>query len=284
MPIITGAISHLLPDRFMPGQSLLFLFVFGLFVIKGRMKWWLLAGTLLSIMLAWGKNFMPLTNLFLDYFPGYNKFRAVSMTMVIAELTIPILALLALNSVISDPSILKKKVKVFSFQVNPFYLSFGITGGLLLLFAALPDVFFNFLSVQEVAGIAQQKKSNPEYATQIADFYSNVEIARKAIFRTDVFRSFIFILLAGIVIWAYASKKIKKGLTIGLISLLILVDMWPVNKRYLNDEKFVSKSKSENPYQKTRADELILKDVDPNYSVLNITVRSFFGCRNILFS
>jgi hypothetical protein len=257
------------------GAIIVFLFIYGLFIIKGRMKWWLLAGTLLSIMLAWGKNFMPLTNFFMDYFPGYNKFRAVSMTMVIAELTIPILALLALNSVITDPSILKKKVKLFQFQINPFYLSFGITGGLLLLFAAIPDAFFNFLSGQEVAGIVQQKKSNPEYATQISDFYSNVEIARKAIFRTDVLRSFVFILLAGIVLWAYSANKIKKGLTIGLISLLIFVDMWPVNKRYLNDEKFISNSKSENPYQKTRADELILKDVDPNYRVLNITVDPF---------
>ena len=257
------------------GAIIVFLFIYGLFIIKGTMKWWLLVGTILSIMLAWGKNFMPLTNFFMDYFPGYNKFRAVSMTLVIAELTLPILALLALNTILSETSVFKKKIKVFQFQVNPFYLSFGITAGIVLLFAVLPNVFFNFLSDQEISGIAQQKKSNPEYATQITDFYANVEIARMAILRADAFRSFVFILLAGIVIWAYATNKIKKGIAIGLISVLILVDMWPVNKRYLNKENFISKSKSEKPFQKTRADELILKDVDPNYRVLNLTVDPF---------
>jgi hypothetical protein len=257
------------------GAIIVFLFVYGLFIIRGRLKWWLLIGTVLSIMLAWGKNFMPLSDLFLDYFPGYNKFRAVSMTLVIAELTLPILALLALNKVISEPTVFKQKVKVFQFQIHPFYLSFIITAGLALLFALLPSAFFKFLNVQEIAGIAQQKKSNPEYATQITDFYANVEIARKAILKADAFRSFVFILLAGIVIWAFTASRLKKGIAIGLISLLILVDMWSVNKRYLNKENFISKSKAEKPYQKTRADELILKDVDPNYRVLNLTVDPF---------
>jgi hypothetical protein len=257
------------------GAIIVFLFIYGLFIIKGRMKCWLLTGTLLSIMLAWGKNFMPLTNFFLDYFPGYNKFRAVSMTLVIAELTLPILAMLALNTLILEPSVFKKKMKILQFQVNPFFLSFGITTGLLLLFAIMPNVFFRFLSAQEISGIAQQTKSNPAYATQIADFYANVEIARRAIMRADVFRSLVFILLAGAVIWAFAANKIKSGVAIGLISVLILVDMWPVNKRYLNDENFISKSKAEKPFQATRADELILKDIDPNYRVLNLTVDPF---------
>ncbi len=257
------------------GAIIVLLFIYGLFIIKGRMKWWLLAGTLLSIMLAWGKNFMPLTSFFLDYFPGYNKFRAVSMTMVIAELTLPILALLALSMVLSDPSAFKKKIRILQFQVNPFYLSIGITSVILLLFALIPTAFFNFLSTQEISMIAQQKKSNPEYASQITDFYANVEIARHAILRADAFRSLVFVLLAGAVIWAFATNKIKKGVAIGLISLLILVDMWSVNKRYLNKDNFISKSKSEKPYQMTRADELILKDVDPDYRVLNLTVDPF---------
>jgi hypothetical protein len=257
------------------GAIIVFLFIYGLFIIRGRIKWWLLAGTILSIMLAWGKNFMPLTSFFMDYFPGYNKFRAVSMTLVIAELTLPILAMLALNTILTDPGLFKKKIKVFQYQINSFFLSFGITAGIVLLFAILPNVFFNFLSLQEISGIVQQKKSNPEYATQITDFYNNVEIARRAILRADAFRSFVFILLAGIVIWAFVSNKLKKGIIILLISLLILVDMWTVNKRYLNDENFISKSKFEKPFQKTKADELILKDVDPNYRVLNLTVDPF---------
>ncbi len=257
------------------GAIIIFLFIYGLFIVKGNMKWWLLAGTILSLMLAWGKNFMPLTDLFMNYFPGYNKFRAVSMTMVIAELTIPILAMIALNAVLTEQSVLKKKISLYKTQVNPFYLSFGITAGIVLLFALIPDVFFSFLSKEEIAGIAQQKKSNPEYASQITDFYYNVEIARKAILRADAFRSFVFILLAGIVIWAFSINKLKKGWVIGLLSVLILIDMWAVNKRYLNNENFVSKSKSEKPFQKSRADELILKDSDPNFRVLNLTVDPF---------
>ena len=257
------------------GAIIIFLFIYGLFIVKGNMKWWLLAGTILSLMLAWGKNFMPLTDLFMNYFPGYNKFRAVSMTMVIAELTIPILAMIALNTVLTEQSVLKKKISFYKTQVNPFYLSFGITAGLVLLFALIPDIFFRFLSQEEIAGIAQQKKSNPEYASQITDFYYNVEIARKAILRADAFRSFVFILLAGIVIWAFSINKLKKGWVIGLLSVLILIDMWAVNKRYLNNENFVSKSKSEKPFQKSRADELILKDSDPNFRVLNLTVDPF---------
>jgi len=117
------------------GALIVFLFIYGLLAIKDRLKWWLLAGTILSIMLAWGKNFMPLTEFFLDYFPGYNKFRAVSMTLVIAELTIPILAILALNKVLTDPSYFKQKIKILSYKLNPFYAAFGIVAGFSLLFA-----------------------------------------------------------------------------------------------------------------------------------------------------
>ncbi len=257
------------------GAIIIFLFVYGLLVIKGRMKWWFLIGTILSIMLAWGKNFMPLTDFFLDYFPGYNKFRAVSMTLVIAELTIPLLAILALNKVLTDPSYFKQKIKLLSYKVNPFYAAFGVVAGISLLFALFPTMFFNFMSEQEVMSIAQQKNSNPEYASQITEFYANVEIARMAILKADSFRSFIFVLLGGVVIWAFSVGKLKKNYAIVLISILILVDMWAVNKRYLNNENFVSKSKIERPYPKTAANELILKDPDPNFRVLNLTVDPF---------
>ncbi|MBM3436692.1 MAG: hypothetical protein FJY07_10810, partial [Bacteroidetes bacterium] len=139
------------------GAIVVLLFVYGLFIVKGRMKWWLLAGTLLSIMLAWGKNFMGLSGLFLDYFPGYNKFRAVSMTLVIAEFTIPLLAFLAIDKAISEPGILRQKIKIFQYRVNPFYLSVAIVGLITLIIALIPTAFFNFLSDTEVQNIAQQK-------------------------------------------------------------------------------------------------------------------------------
>lgn len=257
------------------GSLIIFLFIYGLFIIKGRMKWWLLAATALSIMLAWGKNFMPLTDFFLDYVPVYNKFRAVSMTLVIAELTIPLLAFIALNQILTDPSNIKKKVNIFQFRINPLYLSFIITAGISLLFALLPNTFFNFLSDQEVQSIAQQKSTNPKYASQITDFYFNVEIARAAILKADAFRSFIFILIGGIVLWAFSNGKLKKSYTYIIVIALILVDMWAIDKRYLNNDNFVRKSKTEKPYHKTAADEFILKDVDPNFRVLNLTVDPF---------
>ncbi|MCD4665939.1 MAG: YfhO family protein, partial [Bacteroidales bacterium] len=220
-------------------------------------------------------NFMPLTNFFLDYFPMYNKFRAVSMTLVIAELTIPLLAIIALNKIIKDPANCRKKIKISNFQVNPLYISFALTAGISLLFALLPNTFFNFLSDQEVRSIAQQKSANKEYASQITDFYYNVEIARAAILKADAFRSFIFILLGGIVLWAFSAGKLKKNLMFAIVIALILIDMWTVNKRYLNNDNFVSKSRTERPYSKTKADDLILKDNDPNFRVLNLSVDPF---------
>jgi len=257
------------------GSIIILLFVYGLFIIKGRLKWWLLVGTTLSVLLAWGKNFMGLSDFFLDHFPAYSKFRAVSMIMVIAEFTIPLLALLALNKVISDPEGIKQRIKIAQYKVNPFYLSFGLVALITLLFALIPTAFFNFLSDNEIISIAQQKKSNPEYATQITEFYANVEIARQAILRADAFRSFVFVLLAAAVIWAYMANRLKKQYVIILLAVLILIDMWSVNKRYLNKDNFISKAKVERPYQKTKADELILKDPDPDFRVLNMMVDPF---------
>lgn len=257
------------------GAIIIFLFIYGLFIIRGPMKWWLLVGTILSIMLAWGKNFMPLTDFFLEYFPGYNKFRAVSMTLVIAELTIPILAFITLNKVLTDQSYFKRKLNFFNYPVNPFYLSLIITAGISLLFALIPDVFFGFLSNQEIASIAQQKSSSPEYASQITEFYDNVEIARRSILKADALRSLVFIILAAAAIWAFGKSKLNKNYTILIIGVLILIDMWTVNKRYLNNENFVSKSKIERPYPKSAIDDFILKDIDPNFRVLNLTVDPF---------
>jgi hypothetical protein len=239
------------------------------------MRWWLLAATLLSIMLAWGKNFMPLTEVFLDYFPGYNKFRAVSMTLVIVEITIPLLGLLALNKILKEPGIFKQKIRIFNFKVTPFYLSLGLTAGLSLLFALVPDWFFSFLSDYENQMIARQNTSNPESASQIAEFFGSVEMGRMAIFKADAIRSFIIILIGGAILWGFGLGKIKKGLTLGLLIVLVLVDMWGIDKRYLNDDNFVGKSKVDKPYTMSAADKLILKDKDPNYRVFNLTVDPF---------
>ncbi len=261
------------------GAVIVFLFVLGLFIVKGRLKWILLAATVLSIMLSWGKNFMPLTDFFLDYIPGYNKFRAVSMTLVIAELTIPILAILALNKVIKNPSIINEKR-------NYLYISFGITGGLALLFYLFPG-FFNFFSTGEIEEMKSQivRYFMQQGATeaQIQGFLTrdfpaivdNLETARISIFRADAIRSFLYILIAGIVLWLYGMKKVNWPILIAIFAVIILADMTTVAYRYLNKDDFVRKSTMRQPFEKSAADKHISQDKDRNFRVLNLAVNTF---------
>lgn len=232
------------------GAIVVFLFIFSLFYLKGPMKWWGIAITLLSIMLSWGKHFMPLTNFFLEYVPLYNKFRAVSMTLVIAEVSIPILAFIAMDKLIKDDQ--KKNA------LKPLKLSLYITGGILLLFALFGGSLFSF----SAAGDA---------SLGLPDWFMNaLREDRIKMFRSDSIRSLIFILLGFGVLWAYLSGKLKLNYLLLIIPLLILADMWPVNKRYLNDDDFKRKSQVTNPYQATKADLSILKDKDLYYRVYNI--------------
>ncbi|MCB9015594.1 MAG: YfhO family protein [Lentimicrobiaceae bacterium] len=251
------------------GAIMIFLFILGLFILEGNLRWWLLSATVLSIMLAWGKNFMPLTDFFLHYVPGYNKFRAVSMILVIAELAIPILGILALNEIMKNPNIVKQKSK-------QFYIALGLTAGLAFIFYLLPQTFFSFLSQAESEAIAQQRASLE--SGQIAQFngiVSNLEAVRISIFKSDAIRSFVFILLSAIVLWLYGQKKLNKTVLIVSVTLLIAADLIPVTHRYLNSENFVSKSKVTNPFQPTEADMLIMKDTDPDFRVFNMTVNPF---------
>ncbi|MBK9358348.1 MAG: YfhO family protein [Bacteroidales bacterium] len=251
------------------GAIMVFLFILGLFIVKGNLRWWLLAATLLSVMLAWGKNFMPLTDFFLHYIPGYNKFRAVSMILVIAELTIPLLGILALNEIFREPRILKEKQKYF-------YISIGITAGIALIFYLIPQTFFSFLSNAETSAIASQKSQLEQgQLEQFNTIVSNLEKVRMAIFKADAIRSFIFILLSAALIWLYSIRKVTGPILITGITLLIAVDMIPVAKRYLNNDNFAGKSQVAVPFQPTSADQLIMKDTDPNFRVFNMTVGAF---------
>jgi len=244
------------------GSIIMFLFILGLFVEKNKIKWFLLAVIILSITLAWGKNFMSLSNLFLDYFPGYNKFRAVSMTLIIAEFCIPLLAFIALKNIADDPDYLKKNMK-------KLYIAFGLTGGIALIFYLLPTFFFSFFSQVELNAYNDQKVSNPEYASQIDLFLSNLQIARVAVFKSDAIRSFFFITLGCGVLVLFVYKKINKNVLTIALGVLILADMWLVDKRYLNDENFVPLKKAKNAFQKTTADMEILKDNSLDYRVYN---------------
>ncbi|MFQ3332534.1 MAG: hypothetical protein ACI8ZH_000424 [Flavobacteriales bacterium] len=238
------------------GAIVMFLFIFGLLFVKSEMRVWILLATIMSIMLAWGKNFMPLTDLFLDYFPGYNKFRAVSMILVIAEFTLPLLGFVALNKFLTTEAPENKKKK-------PLQLAFYIVGGLTLVFALMPNLFFDFVGGQD-ASLA--KNGWPIDALQ-AD--------RAGLLSTDAWRSFIFIALTFGAMWMFLKNKLSSKYVILIVGVLVLADMWTVNKRYLNDDNFARKSKVEIPYQATAADQQILRDNDPNFRVFNQSVSTF---------
>ena len=256
------------------GAIIVFLFVLGLFIIQGRLKWALLSATILSVMLAWGHNMMWLTSLFLDYFPGYNKFRAVTMILVIAELCIPLLAILALDKILKTPDIFKQKFKLFfggkeiSFQ-NTFIVSFALTAGLSLLYYLMPTTLTDFTWIQDQQYYDQIAKSNgPEIAQKFLD---NVEIARIALFKSEAIRSFLFISIAAVFVWLFVKSKINKFILIPILGILILFDLAMVDKTYLNDKKFTGKKEAVNPFPITEADKAVLEDKDPNYRVLDIT-------------
>jgi hypothetical protein len=250
------------------GAFVLFLFIFGLFAVKNSIKWALLAGTILSILLAWGKNFMPMTDLFMDYFPMYNKFRSVSTILIVAELCIPILAALCLAEIVRNPKIIQERIK-------GFWISFALTGGLALLFWLLPKMFFTFYSDNETTQFAQWMQQNPSASGQISLFIAGLESARVAILKADALRSFLIIAFGIAALWLFQKEKIKKSLLIGGIMLLILVDLWTVDKRYFNNESFVPKREAVVAWPMTDADRLILNDKDLGYRVFNLTVSPF---------
>lgn len=245
------------------GAFVLMLFILALFIVKGPMKWALLAATVLSVLLSWGKNFMPLTNFFIDYMPMYAKFRTVASILVIAEFTIPLLAMLGLKKILDTPSILNKQIKYV-------YISFGLTAGFCLLFALMPSVFFsNFVSAQELEAM----RSIPaEYQGQLI---ANLREMRQAIFTDDCWRSFFIIVIGTFLLLLYRANKLKKSAFVGLVIVLCLVDMWQVNKRYLNDSMFVEKSVRDNPIEMTPTDQQILQTKELDYRVLNLATSTF---------
>ena len=264
------------------GAIMCLLFVIGLFIIKGPIKWWLLASTILSMFLAWGKHFMGFTDFFLDYVPGYDKFRSVSMILVIAEFTIPLLAVLALNALINNyQSSSGKKDKaenentslVSSKTVN--YVM-GAMLAISLLTAISPGIFTDrFYSDEEYNRVLEQTKGQQIPKETLNNFFENVEIARKAVVASDAWRTFIFLLLASGLIFAYNKYKFKKEFFIYGFILLVAVDLIGVASRYVNKKDFVSKSAFDTPFPMSRADEMIKQDPSISYRVLNLAANTF---------
>ena len=247
------------------GAFVLFLFILGLFIVRGSMKWALLAATVLSVLLAWGHNFMGFTNFFLDYIPMYAKFRTVASILVIAEFAIPLLAALALKKIVDEPEVLTKQMKFV-------YISLALTAGVALLIALFPGMMEPFVSDQERQMITSIQGMDGNTANTIL---SNIAAMREAMVSADAWRSVIIILIGFALLFLYKMKKLRAEYMVICMAVLCLVDMWQVDKRYLNDEMFVPKSERDMPHQATSTDLAIMKDKSLDYRVLNLASNTF---------
>lgn len=247
------------------GAFVLFLFVLGLFIVKTPIKWALLAATALSILLSWGHNFMGFTNFFLDYVPMYAKFRTVASILVIAEFTIPLLAALALKRIVDEPTVLTKNMKFV-------YTSLALTAGVALVMALMPSMMGPFISEQERQMLSGIQGMTPDVQNMML---SSIATMRAAMVSADAWRSIIVIIIGVAMLLLFKAQKIKAIYLIVGISALCLIDLWQVDKRYLNDEMFVPKSERDTPQQATATDLQILKDKSLSYRVLNFASGAF---------
>ena len=246
------------------GAFVLMLFIMGLFVVKGPMKWALLAVTILSVLLSWGKYFMPFTDFFIDYIPMYAKFRTVSSILVIAEFTIPLLAMLALKKFVEENG------ETSRHTLRVIGVAYALTAGVAALFALMPAAFFDFTSYGDVQ---QLKRMLPE--DYLAVFLENISKVRMSVFVSDCWRSVLVVTIGTAILLLYRYKKLRAGWATGLLIALCLVDMWQVNKRYLNDGMFVSKTVREEPMPKSASIDHILQDKSLDYRVLNLASDTF---------
>ncbi len=240
------------------GAAVCFLFILGLLLVKGPYKWALLAATLFSFMLSWGKNFMWLTELFYNWFPLYNKFRSVSSILIVAEITVPLLGFLAVKEIM-DGKTEKKEIN------RSIYIAAGITGGICLILALFGGSMFSFISSNDKS---------------IQDWVLPAIVAQRAsILRSDSFRSFVFIALAAGTIWLFANDKLKKEWMTAVLGVLIVADMWPVDKRFFNDSNFIQHNQISNTFTTLPYEKAIMADKDPHFRVLNLTTSTFKDSR-----
>ena len=242
------------------GAFIFVLAILALFVVEGAVKWALFAVSVLALALSWGHNFNPLTDLFIDYFPGYNKFRTVSSILVILEFTIPLLAALCLRKMLSTPHFLEK------FRWT-FYTVFGIFALICFMGWVSPGIFGSPFSETETEQLTQMGVfSAPEYARII----NAVADSRLSLVSADSLRSLIFIILAFCIIMLWLKGVLKQApIFIGCLTILAVIDLYPLNKRYVNTENFTAVSPNAQYFTKTSADEMILADTT-NYRVLDV--------------
>lgn len=252
------------------GAVICFLFLFGLLIVRSRLKWWILITVLLTMFLSFGRNLPFLSDLFFNYFPLYNKFRAVESILAVAALCFPILAVLSIQEIITaaDKNYIIKKLKLTAY----------IIGALLLVLIAIPEVFLNFKGGEHqnlIAGLSQLFNSIPSLASMSADLAGSVAQGlvndRTALERTDAIRALVFVAITFGLIWAFLKQKLN--LTILSLSLfaLVLIDMWQVDKRYLKDESFQDKVDIDAVIKPREVDQFILRDTDPDFRVFDAT-------------
>ncbi|MDE5710226.1 MAG: YfhO family protein [Bacteroides sp.] len=251
------------------GAFVLFLFLLGCFIVKGPLKWALLGATLFSIALAWGKNFMFLTDLFIDYVPLYNKFRAVSSILVIAEFTIPLLAVFALKRVLDEPALIKRERRAVG-------ISILLTAGIALLLTVAPgSLSTGYIPAQEAQMLQNAVSQQMIPAEELSGILANLGEMRANLVSSDALRSFLIIGIGFALLGLYAIGKLRRPLTVAGITLLCLGDMWSINKRYLNDGQFVPRTIRTDTFNQTEADKLILQDTTADYRVLNFATNTF---------
>jgi hypothetical protein len=237
------------------GAIVVFLFFLALFVVKGPIKWWLVTVTVFSILLAWGKHAPLVTNFFIDHVPGYNKFRTVTMILVLAQLAVPLLGFIAVRDILAG------KVGRKEFDKSLLY-SLGIVGGLCLFFTLLPALILSFNSP-----IDSQLLQNgmPQ------ELVNALQMDRKALLQSDAFRSLAFVLITATILFLFQRKKINETIFYASLAVFLFFDMWVVNKRFLNNDNFITRSQAKQIFQPTAADQAILQDKDLYYRVLNTT-------------
>ena len=247
------------------GSIICFLAFLAMFVLKNDNRWWLLGAFILSVMLSWGENFAVFSDLFFNYFPGYNKFRAVSMTLVIAQLVLPILAVLGLQAFFNTEK--RKELR------QPLMIATGVVGGLCLIFALAPGVFLDFMTDQDSNLIG----------TRFEWLLDALQEDRASLVKSDSMRSLVFILVTAGLLLAYQMEKLKAQVVGLIIAVLVLADMWTVDQRYLSEDDFVKKSKAKNVIAPTAADKQILADTDPNFRVVNLAANTFNDSKTSYF-
>lgn len=251
------------------GAIVCLLFVIGLILVPGPYKWALLMATIFSVLLAWGRHFMPLTQLFYDYFPMYNKFRAVESILVVAEITIPLLGFLGLKQLIANTES-QTKSSTLSLSSKALLIATAITGGLCLIFALFGGSLCDFTSTYDAS-----------WKGQVGDrIYQMILDQRAAMLRADAWRSLIFVLLGAAAIFAYTKGWLKKvGVLYAVLGVLILADMVPVNRRFFNNDNFVTEKNSKSVFAEQPWETQILADKSLDFRVLNLNTNTFNDSR-----